>query len=162
MEAKALNALTNLTALNLYNNSIGDDGMKALSILTNLTSLNLERNKFGDDGMKALSALVNLTSLNLELNDVGADGAKALSALTNLTFLELGWNSRPSVKVKPLLPEGAENQPSEDGKKDFFRTSSISSGFQYLGKQIEKNIQRRVQIKSHSIIYPCRLKRLTF
>ena len=91
--ARALATLTNLTSLNLNSNSIGVEGARALATLTNLTSLDLYRNSIGDEGARALATLTNLTSLDLYNNSIGDEGARALATLTNLTSLNLNNNS---------------------------------------------------------------------
>ena len=100
--ARALSKLTNLTSLDLRGNSIGAQGAHALSKLTNLTSLNLESNRIGDEGARALSTLTNLTSLNLWSNSLGDEGARALSTLTNLTSLDLSDNDLGAEGARAL------------------------------------------------------------
>ena len=54
---------TTLTQLELYDNSIGDDGARALATAlernTTLTQLNLGRNSIGDDGKAAIRVPVH-------------------------------------------------------------------------------------------------------
>jgi Ran GTPase-activating protein (RanGAP) involved in mRNA processing and transport len=93
-----------LTELNLYYNSIGDDGAKAIAEAlkdnTVLTTLYLGYNSIGDDGAKAIAEALKvntvLTSLDLRSNLIGDDGAKAIAeALKDnyvLTTLDLDNN----------------------------------------------------------------------
>ena len=86
IDVSPLSRLTNLTSLNLYNNSIID--VSPLSRLTNLTSLNLSYNSIVD--VPALAALTNLTYLDLSGN---VFSEVSLSGLTNLTELDLSYNT---------------------------------------------------------------------
>lgn len=98
--AEKVLALTDLTALNLAGNGIGNDGTKAIAALANLNSLNLARNNLNHDGAKALAehceSLSKLRSLNLSGNNIGDKGAKALEehseSLTKLRSLDLKAN----------------------------------------------------------------------
>ena len=95
---------TSLTSLNLYKNSIGDEGADSLSqalrVNTSLTSLNFFENSIGDEGADSLSQALrvntSLTSLNLSWNYIchkGADSlSQALRVNTSLTSLNLSLN----------------------------------------------------------------------
>ena len=91
-EARAFAALTSLTFLDLQNNEIGDEGASALAALTSLTSLNLRNNRIGGEGARALASLTSLASLDLRNNRIGDEGASALASLTSLTSLDLQNN----------------------------------------------------------------------
>ncbi len=97
--------LTNLTSLNLYNNSIGEAGARAIADhLTKLTSLNLDFNDIGEVGARAIAEhLTNLTSLNLYYNNIGEAGAQAIAnRLTNLTSLDLNSNKTGEVGARAI------------------------------------------------------------
>jgi Ran GTPase-activating protein (RanGAP) involved in mRNA processing and transport len=76
-----------LTSLNLWHNSIGDEGAEAIgdALRVNgvLTSLDLYDNRFGVEGGKAIAAALRvnsvLTLLNLRFNQIGDEGAKAIA-----------------------------------------------------------------------------------
>ena len=93
--------LGRVTELNLWDNHLGDAGVKQLASsphLTRLRKLNLGMNGIGPAGSHALASspnLVNLTELKLNYNDFGPAGARALAAspyLRRLNSLELGAN----------------------------------------------------------------------
>ena len=75
------------TSLNLYGQSVEDQGAKALGRAlqknTELTSLNLDGNSIANEGAKALAKALQtnsaLISLNLHDNRVGHAGSKALA-----------------------------------------------------------------------------------
>ncbi len=73
-----------VTALDLRNNQIGDDGARALAeseTLDKLTSLDLSSNQISSVGAQALAEsqiLIKLTSLDLGSNQIGDDGAQAI------------------------------------------------------------------------------------
>jgi uncharacterized protein (TIGR02996 family) len=91
---------TNLQALDLSRNQLGDAGAQALSKVPfgRLATLALDFNRVGDPGARALAAsaaLANLRALSLTGNVIGSDGAGALAAspaLANLRMLSLGQN----------------------------------------------------------------------
>ena len=100
-----------LRGLNLFDNNIGDEGVKQLSnILKNsqLSSLNLGGNNIGDEGVKQLSnGLKNsqLSSLNLEENNIDGEGVKQLSNIlknSQLSSLNLFGNNIDGEGVKQL------------------------------------------------------------
>ncbi|KAI8594316.1 hypothetical protein EDD21DRAFT_449466, partial [Dissophora ornata] len=98
---KSLKTNTTLTALNLRDNSIREEGALALSETlktnTTLTTLNLQYNLIEKKGALALSEALKtnttLTTLNLECNWIENEGAQALSETlktnTTLTTLNL-------------------------------------------------------------------------
>ena len=100
----ALRVNTSLTSLDLYENSIGDEGAgslsEALRVNTSLTSLDLSDNLIGDEGASSLSEALrvntSLTSLHLPHNYIDDEGASSLSEAlrvnTSLTSLNLGHN----------------------------------------------------------------------
>jgi hypothetical protein len=75
-----------VTALNLWNNSIGDEGAiaiaEALKVNAVVTNLNLRSNSIGVEGAKAIAEALKvnavLTKLDLEYNDMGDAGKKAV------------------------------------------------------------------------------------
>ncbi len=107
---KGLGALSSLTRLDLYGNTIGGEGVVALATghglgaLAQLTHLCLRDCRIGADGADALAspcglmALPQLTILDLSRNELGAAGIKALAAehgfgaVTRLTRLYLSKN----------------------------------------------------------------------
>ncbi|KAG0099262.1 hypothetical protein BGZ93_008395 [Podila epicladia] len=94
-----------LAALDLGDNSIGDNGAQALAgaLKTNstLTTLDLYNNSIGDYGAFSLSEALKtnstLTTLVLSNNWIGPNGtgalAEALKTNSTLTILNLEWNS---------------------------------------------------------------------
>jgi len=107
-DAVASGSMANLKGLSLYDNQIGDAGMKAFSnaiasgSLANLERLDLDSNEIGDAGMVALAGamglLANLQELWLYENRIGDKGMAAFSAaiasgsLANLQTLWLSGN----------------------------------------------------------------------
>ncbi|KAF9941632.1 hypothetical protein BGZ67_004463 [Mortierella alpina] len=103
--SEALEMSSALTALNLYDTPIRDDGAKALAgalrINSTLTGLGLWSNSLGDDGAKALAEALKSNStlaiLALGGNSIKGDGAKALAEVvrinSTLTTLNLSGNS---------------------------------------------------------------------
>jgi internalin A len=91
--ALVISGLTKLTSLYLSGGQIGDKGADAISNLVHLTSLDLSSNEIGNNGVKELSKLTNLTSLNLHGNAISNEGAASLSKLSNLSFLDIRDNS---------------------------------------------------------------------
>ena len=86
-----LTALTNLTDLDLSENSvISDIGMFHLSQITTLTKLNLWRVALSDSGIKQLAGLVNMQWLNLDNTSLSDDGLVHLKGMKNIQFLHLG------------------------------------------------------------------------
>ena len=126
-----ISKLSELTQLNLWNNSIGDKGAEALSKLTALTKLNLGKNRVGDNGAKALSKLTALTQLNLNSNRLGQKGGEALSKLTALTKLGLSDNGVFGVGDK-----GAEalSKLTALTRLDLYRNSIGDKGAKALSK----------------------------
>ncbi|KAF9136205.1 hypothetical protein BGX30_011300, partial [Mortierella sp. GBA39] len=115
-------ANSNLTTLDLWNNSIGDNEVQALSEalkinstlttldLGNLNTLDRGDNWIGDNGTQALSEALKsnstLTTLNLSNNSIGDNGAQALSEAlkinSTLTTLDLQNNSIGSNGAQAL------------------------------------------------------------
>lgn len=102
--------LPSLTALNLSNNRIGDDGVKALTTsdaLRSLTTLDLSGNEIVD-GVQTLAdsdVLCSLTTLNLSNNRIGHGGVEALAdsdVLCSLTTLNLSQNRLSDDEVEVL------------------------------------------------------------
>lgn len=90
----ALQALTQLTTLNLGYNQITDEDAKALANLTNLTSLSLMDNNITD--LTFLTNLTALTSLNVSQdadNPNKITSLKPLAKLVNLSTLVLDNNN---------------------------------------------------------------------
>ena len=85
--------LTQLTDLNLDNNSVSD--ISALAGLTQLTDLNLVGNSISD--ISALAGLTQLTDLNLVGNSIS--DISALAGLTQLTYLNLYNNSVSDISA---------------------------------------------------------------
>ncbi|KAG0009535.1 hypothetical protein BGZ81_003334, partial [Podila clonocystis] len=110
--SETLKTNSTLTTLNLWDNSIGDNGavalFEALKINSTLTTLNMNDNSIGDNGAVALSEALKtnstLTTLNLRDNSIGPNGAVALSEAlkinSTLTTLDLSYNS--------IEPNGAQ------------------------------------------------------
>ena len=92
-DMSAVSGLTNLTSLNLPDNSVSD--ISAVSGLTNLTHLTLWDNSVSD--ISAVSGLISLTSLSLRDNSVS--DISAVSGLTNLTHLSLPDNSVSDISA---------------------------------------------------------------
>lgn len=90
----ALQALTQLTTLNLGYNQITDEDAKALANLTNLTSLSLMDNNITD--LTFLTNLTALTSLNVSQdadNPNKITSLKPLTKLVNLSIIMLDNNN---------------------------------------------------------------------
>jgi hypothetical protein len=97
-----VNALANntfLTALNVGNNNISDEGAKMLAMSTTLTNLDvsISTNFFHDtfiedEGAKALAANTTIATLNLKGHWIGDEGAKALTTNATLTNLDVSHN----------------------------------------------------------------------
>ena len=92
-DISALSGLINLTTLWLRGNSISD--ISALSGLTNLTALNLSRNSISD--FSVLAGLNNLIHLNLRGNSIS--DFSVLAELTNLTILDLAENNISDISA---------------------------------------------------------------
>lgn len=98
--------------LNLWNNYLGDVGIKylcdALFVNTYLSCLDLESAKFGDEGAKYLSMVISTNStlmgLNLSNNEFGDEGVKylsdALKINTSLINISLRHNNIGDVGAK--------------------------------------------------------------
>jgi len=102
--ADCLSTITSLrlTSLNLYSNSIGDEGAKAIAqseSMRSLIKLDLSCNSIGDEGAKAIArseSMRSLTELYLWNNSIGDEGAKAIAqseSMRSLTELDLSCNS---------------------------------------------------------------------
>ncbi|KAL0242941.1 hypothetical protein GEMRC1_005504 [Eukaryota sp. GEM-RC1] len=84
---EALKTNTTVTIVNLFYNSIGDEGARALAealkVNTSITSVYLMFNSVGDEGARALAEALkvnaSVTSVNLWRNSIGAEGARALA-----------------------------------------------------------------------------------
>ena len=116
-----MGALASLETLTLYNNSIGDPGLRSLSealvkgALPQLKELVLPYNSIGDQGLASLAdacakgALAQLTMLQLGNNEIGDEGLKALSeklamgALMSLKTLYLYDNHRIGETAKKAM-----------------------------------------------------------
>ncbi|MBT6847605.1 MAG: hypothetical protein HOA14_09350 [Planctomycetaceae bacterium] len=86
-----LTALTNLTDLDLSENSvISDVGMSHLSKITTLTKLNLWRVALSDSGIEQLAGLVNMQWLNLDNTSLSDRGLIHLQGMKEIQFLHLG------------------------------------------------------------------------
>ena len=91
-------ALPNLTHLLLYNNSIGDEGLKALMAacsgrLSKLERIDLERNNISDEGVEAIADALDkgeLPSLkDLRLPQQTENFSRLIAACVNRSFLLL-------------------------------------------------------------------------
>merc|ERR1712137_1175232 len=103
-----------LTSLDLWNNSIGDDGAaaiaKALEVNRVLTDLNLEYNQIGSSAASAIAEALKvnavLTTLGLANNKIGPSGASAIAEAMKvnrvLTKLSLWGNSIRDEGAKAL------------------------------------------------------------
>ena len=107
--------LESLHALNLPNNSIGNDGMAELSDslknCINVASLILSHNSISVNGIKSLANILlksskNLTLLDLSHNFIGCSGIKGISCdlkkCINLTSLNLAFNSIDDISAITL------------------------------------------------------------
>ena len=97
MDISVLSGLTSLTGtLWIHGNAITDLG--ALSGLTNLTAINAWDNSISD--LSALEVLTGLTELRLHFNSI--TDISVLSGLTNLALVSLHANPNLS-DIQPLL-----------------------------------------------------------
>lgn len=127
-----------ITAINLSNNQIGDDGAEILSELKNLVKLNLSCNYITPGGAKHLSKLKNLVELNVSSNEIGSEGAEAISNLKNLVVLNLANNSvgdsgAVAISTLPnlLSLDVSANRITRIGFKDLAeKTQIISAKFE--------------------------------
>jgi hypothetical protein len=85
-----LSGLPNLTDLNLFGSSIGNDGLKVLKSFPRLKSIPMGRTKITDDGLAHLSNLVQLEYVGLRGNKISDGGLLHLKKLNSLTGLYLG------------------------------------------------------------------------
>jgi hypothetical protein len=102
--SKALEINKSVVILDLYGNSIGNEGAiaiaSALKINKTLTKLSLHDNRIGDDGAiaiaRALETNTTLTNLSLAFNRIETEGiytlATALKINTTLTRLDFSGN----------------------------------------------------------------------
>jgi Leucine-rich repeat (LRR) protein len=74
-----------LRDLSIEECNVTDDGARALEGMTQLTALNLSGNQLTDAGMKSLAGLTNLESLDVSSHmQITDEGIKQLSRLTEL------------------------------------------------------------------------------
>ena len=88
--ADALRVSPSVTELNLFNNSIKDEGVTAICEAlqsnkeTKLASLNIVSNSIGPAGAKSVAAMAavvaSLTRLNVKYNDLGDEGRAIISS----------------------------------------------------------------------------------
>ncbi|WP_375332095.1 hypothetical protein [Candidatus Tisiphia endosymbiont of Temnostethus pusillus] len=90
---------SNVTALNVKSNKIGDEGAAEIAKLSNLTNLNIGWNNLSAIGAAEIAKLSNLTNLNVHANEIGDEGAAKIAQLTNLIELDISYN--------PLTSKGA-------------------------------------------------------
>ena len=143
-DISAVSGLTNLTHLSLRNNSVSD--ISAVSGLINLTSLSLPDNSVSD--ISAVSGLTNLTSLHLQDNSVS--DISAVSGLINLTWLGL-WNNSVS-DISPLV----ENTGLAGSDKVHIRGNPLS--YLSIHTHIPTLQSRGVTVEFNNQAYPALLK----
>jgi Ran GTPase-activating protein (RanGAP) involved in mRNA processing and transport len=171
----------NLTELDLYNNSIGNDGAKAiaeaLKVNTVLTRLDLDTNSIGNDGTKAIAEALKvntvLTTLSLQSNSIGNDGAKAIAEAlkrnTVLTTLNLGYNSigndgakaiAEALKVKTVLTilYLGDNSIGNDGAKaiaealkDNIFLTRLELSYNSIGDNLRNDINKLIDANINRI-----------
>ncbi|KAG0025896.1 hypothetical protein BGZ82_009786 [Podila clonocystis] len=114
--SEALKTNTTLTNLDLWGNSIGDNGAQSLAeALKNnstLTTLDLWRNSIGDNGALALAELLernsSLTTLSLGYNSIGPKGAQELYQLETLVHINNALRS-PDLESLGIFWESLRN-----------------------------------------------------
>lgn len=85
-----IEALTDLTELNVSSDEIGDMSMAKIGRLHRLKTLNISSAKISNRSIPALDALSELEELHLAGTKISASGFGNLEACTNLRSLELG------------------------------------------------------------------------
>ncbi len=124
--------LTNLSILDLSDNSIGDAGARAIAEkLTNLSTLYLYNNKIGEAGAYAIAEkLTNLSTLDLTHNNIGEAGGRALLdgfAGRGIGRLDLRYNPLTDALLTPeafattdaqaILAAWAAHKAAAEGKR---------------------------------------------
>mmetsp|Transcript_16141 Transcript_16141/g.52767 ORF Transcript_16141/g.52767 Transcript_16141/m.52767 type:complete len:176 (+) Transcript_16141:60-587(+) len=119
--AEGIKSATNLTALDLYDNKIGDKGIielaEAIATSKSLRILSLKWNHFGarnvvggltnDEGLRKLAAELKgvkkspLEQINLEWNTIWEDGKKALAPLQTQKLFIAVDGGLPNTGPKP-------------------------------------------------------------
>ncbi|MDP7009756.1 MAG: hypothetical protein QF685_00105 [Verrucomicrobiota bacterium] len=113
--ADRISKLTDLTALNLVDTQISDEGLKHIGNLPNLRKLELGRNKnITDAGVQHLMGLKKLEKLNVSYTRVGDKGLMKLGELPSLNYLDLRRS-----RVTPAGRDRFEKTPL--GRKRGFR-----------------------------------------
>jgi hypothetical protein len=82
-----------LTHLDLFHNSLGEEGALVIATLTKLRKLDLGNNNLGPGGVSALSSLTSLESLGVSFNKADDESlARCISGMRNLASLKSAWN----------------------------------------------------------------------
>lgn len=107
---KALSPLHMLGTLNLWDTSVGSEGMKYIQDLSSLSSLDLAWAQVQDDGIKYLTSLPKLTSLNLWATVITDRGLEYLGEMKTLLSLDM-----------------TETKITDNGVQNLARLSNITS-----------------------------------
>ncbi len=89
IDAGYISELPSLIHLDLFENSILDEGMNKICNMASLRHLEVRSNNITDDGIKNISNIKKLKYLNLTYNDITHIGAKYISEIKYLTVLKL-------------------------------------------------------------------------
>ena len=102
-----VSSLDELTHLELWGTSVGDDGLERLSRLKSLEVLELSGSAVTDSGMVHLENMQNLQRLHLHRTAVSDVGLESLVRLTNLEHLSVGpeVSKTGATKLKNSLPK---------------------------------------------------------
>ena len=134
-----------LSGLNLYQNNIGDEGVKQLSnaiVNSQLRRLNISANNITDEGVQQLSNVLvksQLSSLDLGSNDITVEGVKHLSNVledSQLSMLNLWSNNITDEGVQQLCNVLVKSQLSS---LNLFDNEITAEGAQHLSNVLVKS-----------------------
>ncbi|MGD9692126.1 MAG: COR domain-containing protein, partial [Phycisphaerales bacterium] len=156
--AREIAKLAQLTSLDLWGNSIGDEGAREIAKLDKLTSLILNDNSIGAEGAREIAKLAQLTSLILNDNSIGAEGAREIAKLAQLTSLSLSSNSigaegaREIAKLAQLTSLDLwSNSIGDEGAREIARLDKLTSlnlNHNSIGPEGAREIAKLAQLTS--------------
>jgi len=103
-----LEGLASLDHLTLYSTSVTDTGLEHLEGLASLVTLHLARTRVTETGLEHLEGLTNLTDLNISytpVTDAGLEHLKGLAKLEKLNLTDTQVTPEGVKNIQRALPE---------------------------------------------------------